>query len=140
MIQFDYAMAELLARVEAAERSIRALESNVSYLWARGDEAMRLIDTVADNLVETVNELDDKYSAESCVTRTTLGLLLAEVSRPPEQPDVETLCNVLQGVVEGEASTLGADQIDIFRAVSSMADDIVTEARDWQANGLKRAA
>lgn len=140
MIQPDYAMAELLARVEAAERSIRALESNVSYLWARGDETMRLIDTVADNLVETVNEVDDKYAAESCVTRTTLGLLLAEVSRPPEQPDVETLCNVLQGVVEGEALTLDADQIDIFRAVSSMADDIVNEARDWQANGLKRAA
>lgn len=140
MIQHDYAMAELLARVEAAERSIHALESSASYLWARGDETMRLIDTVADNLVETINEVDDKYAAESCVTRTTLGLLLAEVSRPPEQPDVETLCNVFQGVVEGEASTLDADQIDIFRVVSSMADDIVNEARDWQANGLRRAA
>lgn len=140
MIKADYAMAELLARVEVAERSIRALESNVSYLWARGDETIRLIDTVADNLVETVNEVDDKYMAESSVTRTTFGLLLAEVSRPPEQPDVETLCNVLQGVVEGSASTLDADQIDIFRAISGMADDIVNEARDWQANGLKRAA
>jgi len=140
MIQADFAMAELIARVEAAERAIHALEANSSYLWARVGNAERLIETVADNLVETVNEVDDRYAAESRVTRTTLGLLLSEVSRPPEQPDVETLCSVLQGVIEGEASTLDIDKIDMFRAVSGMTDDIVNEARDWKFDRLPHAA
>ena len=117
----------LAIRVERLEDAHGRMSEAVADLF----EKLLRAEDQCRNLLERIAANENEQAGERFTIKTALGLLTAEIGKPG-------LGDIFQSYVDATGSMV--ENVEIFKAASQLADEIVEESRDWSLQDLNKAA